>query len=170
MSDSRWLDELSKAYVAESVGQPANLNEELLEEQENYISLLENMLMIVSEELNVDLDVLAEAAKKPAAPKKSLTTQQLKALGMTRSSVRSAEAGTGGGAKGAKLRAGAVKKLESLAASRNPAVRKALQMASEGWSAQGTAVHQAGKQPSYVNKKKSGESKKSSSGESGESK
>ena len=33
MSDSRWLDELSKAYVAESVGQPANLNEELLQEQ-----------------------------------------------------------------------------------------------------------------------------------------
>ena len=119
MSDSRWLDELTKTYVAESVGQPASIMEQQLQEQADYISTLESMLALVVEEFDIDVDSLAEAAiRNPATkamPTKALSPAQLKALGMTRAGERAAARGTGGGKSAVAARTTALKKLEGIA-------------------------------------------------------
>lgn len=116
MSDSRWLEELKKTYVAESVGQPTNLQEEILLEQEEYISILENVVATIVEDLGLDIDLVVEAvAKKTGTKSKPLSPAQLKALGMTRTAERVAARGTGGGMQAAAARTGALKKLEAIA-------------------------------------------------------
>lgn len=115
MTDSRWLHELTKTYVAESVGQPANINEELLQEQEEYISILEDVLELVVEELKVDVDTLAEAVAAKRSKSKPLTPAQLKALGMTRVGERAAARGTGGGKSAIATRTKALGTLEKVA-------------------------------------------------------
>jgi hypothetical protein len=70
MTDSRWLNELSKTYIAESVETPMSLMEQQLQEHAEYISTLETMLALVVEEFDIDVDSLVEAAKKPM-PKKA---------------------------------------------------------------------------------------------------
>jgi hypothetical protein len=120
MSDSRWLEELTKTYTTESVGQPSNINEELLQEQEEYISILEESLVTLIEELNIDVESLIEAvqarkAKSSGAKQKPLSPQQLKALGMTRTGERMAARGTGGGKAAIASRTAALSKLEKIA-------------------------------------------------------
>lgn len=120
MSDSRWLDELTKTYVTESVGQPASIMEQQLQEQADYISTLESMLALVVEEFDIDIDSLVEAAKTPATKAmptktKALTPAQLKALGMTRTGERAAARGTGGNKSAVAARTAALKKLEGIA-------------------------------------------------------
>ena len=113
MSDSRWLDELTKTYVTESVGQPASIMEQQLQEQADYISTLESMLALVVEEFDIDVDSLAEAARTTKAV--SISPAQLKALGMTRAGERAAARGTGGGKSAVAARTNALKKLEGIA-------------------------------------------------------
>ena len=120
MTDSRWLNELSKTYIAESVETPMSLMEQQLQEHEDYISTLETMLALVVEEFDIDVESLVEAAKKPMPkkpmPKKpSLTPAQLKALGMTRTAERAAARGTGGNKSAVAARTAALKKLEQVA-------------------------------------------------------
>jgi hypothetical protein len=116
MSDSRWLNELTKTYVTESVGQPASIMEQQLQEQADYISTLESMLALVVEEFDIDVDSLAEAARTTKAmPPKTLSPAQLKALGMTRAGERAAARGTGGGKSAVAARTNALKKLEGIA-------------------------------------------------------
>jgi hypothetical protein len=116
MTDSRWLNELSKTYIAESVETPMSLMEQQLQEHAEYISTLETMLALVVEEFDIDVDSLVEAAKRPM-PKKaqSLSPAQLKALGMTRSGERQAARGTGGSGSAVAARTAALKKLEKVA-------------------------------------------------------
>jgi hypothetical protein len=113
MSDSRWLDELTKTYVTESVGQPASIMEQQLQEQADYISTLESMLALVVEEFEIDVDSLAEAARTTKAM--PISPAQLKALGMTRAGERAAARGTGGGKSAVAARTNALKKLEGIA-------------------------------------------------------
>jgi len=60
MTDSRWLQELAKTYVAESVGKASNLNEQLIQEQQQYITVLESVLADIVEQYNIDLDAILE--------------------------------------------------------------------------------------------------------------
>lgn len=115
MTDSRWLNELSKTYITESVETPMSLMEQQLQEHEDYISTLETMLALVVEEFDIDVESLAEAAKKPMPKKQSLTPVQLKALGMTRTAERAAARGTGGSKSAVSARTAALKKLEQVA-------------------------------------------------------
>ena len=115
MSESRWLQQLQQTYMSESVGQPTDLQEELIQEQEEYISILENIVTLVVEELNLDLDAIVEATKKKPAKAKPLSPAQLKALGMTRNVEQMAARGTGGGAKAVKARTSALRRLEAIA-------------------------------------------------------
>jgi hypothetical protein len=120
MSNLRWLEELTKTYTTESVGQPSNINEELLQEQEEYISILEESLVTIIEELNIDVESLIEAVqarktKSSGVRQKPLSPQQLKALGMTRTGERMAARGTGGGKAAIASRTTALNKLEKIA-------------------------------------------------------
>ena len=115
MTDSRWLNELSKTYIAESVETPMSLMEQQLQEHAEYISTLETMLALVVEEFDIDVDSLVEAAKKPMPKNQSLTPAQLKALGMTRAGERQAARGTGGSGSAIAARTAALKKLEKVA-------------------------------------------------------
>ena len=61
MTDSRWLQELTNAYINKSAGVPSNINEELITEQGQYISELENIIITVAESLEVSVEDLMEA-------------------------------------------------------------------------------------------------------------
>ena len=64
MTDSRWLNELTKTYVQESVGQPANLNEQRIQEQEEYIQLLESEISDIVEQYNINIEAILEEKQK----------------------------------------------------------------------------------------------------------
>jgi len=60
MTDSRWLQELTNAYINKSAGVPSNINEELINEQAEYISELEDIVISIAEALEVSVEDLME--------------------------------------------------------------------------------------------------------------
>ena len=118
MTDSRWLNELSKTYIAESVETPMSLMEQQLQEHEDYISTLETMLALVVEEFDIDVESLVEAAKKPM-PKKPMASKPsaaaLRYLKLSKTGASVAERGTGGNKSAVAARTAALKKLEQVA-------------------------------------------------------
>ena len=60
MTDSRWLQELTNAYINKSAGVPSNINEELINEQAEYISELEDIVISIAESLEVSVEDLME--------------------------------------------------------------------------------------------------------------
>ena len=139
MTDSRWLNELSKTYIAESVEPsveppveppvepsvetPMSLMEQQLQEHEDYISTLETMLALVVEEFDIDVESLVEAAKKPMPkkpmPKKPMASKPsaaaLRYLKLSKTGASVAERGTGGNKSAVAARTAALKKLEQVA-------------------------------------------------------
>jgi len=60
MTDSRWLQELTNSYINNSAGAPSNINEELINEQAQYISELEDIVISIAEALEVSVEDLLE--------------------------------------------------------------------------------------------------------------
>ena len=60
MTDSRWLQELTNSYINNSAGVPSNINEELINEQAEYISELEDIVISIAEALEVSVEDLME--------------------------------------------------------------------------------------------------------------
>ena len=60
MTDSRWLQELTNSYINNSAGVPSNINEELINEQAQYISELEAIVISIAEALEVSVEDLME--------------------------------------------------------------------------------------------------------------
>lgn len=60
MTDSRWLQELTNSYINKSAGLPSNINEELINEQAEYISELEDIVISIAEALEVSVEDLME--------------------------------------------------------------------------------------------------------------
>ena len=60
MTDSHWLQELTKTYFAESAGKASNLTEQLIQEQQEYITVLESVLADIVEKYNINVDSIFE--------------------------------------------------------------------------------------------------------------
>ena len=64
MTDSRWLQELTNSYINNSAGVPSNINEELINEQAEYISELEDIVISIAESLEVSVEDLMELTRE----------------------------------------------------------------------------------------------------------